>query len=71
MYYANFLLILPQRYSLTVVLLWLLEIIGCYSGQFINKFFAPDEETLQQDLLSGQVNLDTKRYNLDYGTFVC
>jgi hypothetical protein len=40
----------------------------CYSGQFINKLFAPDEETLQQDLLSGQVDLDTKRYNLDYGT---
>jgi hypothetical protein len=40
----------------------------CYSGQFINNLFASDEETLQQDFLSGQVNLDTKRYNLDYGT---
>jgi hypothetical protein len=39
----------------------------CYCGQFINKFFAPDEETLQQDLLSGKVDLDTQRYNLDYG----
>jgi hypothetical protein len=40
----------------------------CNSGQFINKLFASDEETLQQDLLSGQIDLNTKRYNLDYGT---
>jgi hypothetical protein len=39
-----------------------------YSGQFMNNCFAPDEETLQQDLLSGQVNLDNNRYNVDYGT---
>jgi hypothetical protein len=39
-----------------------------YSGQFMDKLFAPDEENLQQDLLSGQVNLGNNRYNLDYGT---
>ena len=39
-----------------------------YISQGMQLFFAPNEEVLDQDLMSNSINLENVNYNHDYGT---